>query len=546
MRFTRAALVGLLYFGLTLLLDGWGLPSAERATFYPADASVRLVRGGSEGFYVTGPSKSFHPDEASILGALASMKPAQQDFNPHFFNYPSLQIYAVGGALALGQKLGWVKPSRDPAHYLAHPEDAAMLYRLGRAVSGLWAALALGALVFASGAGLVAALLIGFAPLFLACACSLTVDMASAGLATVAVLVCASLKGPRRGPSFWAGVLCGLAASAKYPGGLALLPLLLVCLGPGEKRKDRMGTLCLALVGAAAGFLAGTPYALLSPTEFWNGLHAELLHSREAQGFQFMAADPAWKYHLRHTLQAGCGIPFTLFLTGILGSLMDLGPRRRALLFYLAAGVALLLTSRLYFARYALPFLPVAAVVAAEGWALLLERAGGFGEFLMRFGSAGALATQFAVGAVYAVIMAVGPDPRLEAAREISMLPPGKQVRLLERPYFTTPPLDSRRLPVSVGLVTPDTLGARTPDLLVASEFELRDLARQGASLPAEAQLAAELMSPEKPLLVGAHAWKATVFHRPAGLAGFELPTIEEPQELVMLHPTVYLWRRIR
>lgn len=544
MRFTRAALVGLLYFGLTLLLDGWGLPSAERATYYPADASVRLARGGSEGFYVTGPSKSFHPDEASILGALASMKPAERDFNPHFFNYPSLQIYAVGGALALGQRMGWVKPSRDPAHYLAHPEDAAALYRLGRAVSGLWAALALAALVFASEAGLPAALLLGFAPLFLACACSLTVDMAAAGLATVAVLLATTLKAPRRLTCFWTGLLCGLAASAKYPGGLALLPLLLVCLGPGEKRKGRVGLLCFAVLGAAAGFVAGTPYAIFSPTEFWNGLHAELLHSREAHGFQFMAAAPAWKYHLKHTLQAGCGVPFTLFLTGMMGSLMDFGPRRRALLLYLAGGAALLLASRLYFARYALPFLPVAVLLAAEGWGLLLERAGGFGEFLMRSGSGVAVAAQVAVGALYAVLMAVGPDPRLEAAREIATFPPGTRVRLLERPHFTTPPLDSRRLQVSTGLVTRDTLRALETDLLVASEFELRDVARQAATHPAEAALAAELLSPGKVLEIGGHLWKARVFRRPAGLAGHELPSRDEPQELVMLHPTVYLWQR--
>jgi hypothetical protein len=556
MRIARALAVGLAYFVITLVLDGWGLPSTERAAYYPAHASVRQARAGLEGFYVTGPSKSFHPDEASILGALASMKPSQLDLNPHFFNYPTLHIYAVGAALAAAQKLHWLPAGRSAAYFAEHPEDAARLYRVGRAVSGLWAGLALGALAYVSTAGLIAAILLGCAPLFLVAGCSMTVDMAAAALATVALLAAAGLKSPKAGGVFWVGVLCGLAASAKYPAALALGPLLLVALGPGERRKGRLGLIGFALLGAALGFVAGTPYSVLTPGEFFHGVQAELLHSREAHGFQFMAAGPAWAYHLKHSLQSGCGFLFTLFLIGILGSLLDLSPRRRALLLYLALGAALLLTSHLYFARYWLPFLPAATLLASEGWALMLERTGALGERLGKLGTVALLGSQAALALAYAALMTVVPDTRLEAARDLAELPAGTRVQLYERPNFTTPPLDVERLKVRAGLFTAESLQAAPPDVIVASEFELRDLARQKAAAPGLAGVAQLLLGDARMATPGnldqriVATWRTgprlghpKIFAHPAGFGPWTRSTLDEPQELVMLHPTIYIWR---
>ncbi|MBI5838325.1 MAG: glycosyltransferase family 39 protein [Candidatus Eisenbacteria bacterium] len=544
MRFVKALALGAAFFALCWLVGGWGLPSAERAAFYPGDAPVHYARSGAPGAYVTGPAKSFHPDEASILGALAAMRPSARDFNPHFFNYPSLHIYAVGGALALAQNRRWIPASRDAAHYLASPADAAKLYRTGRAVSALWAAVLLMALYFASEAGLAAALILACAPLFLACAASMTVDMAAASLATVAALAAARSRAPGRWHALGLGLLAGLAASAKYPAAIAFLPVAYACVGPAQRARDRAGSLMTATVGALGGFLAGTPYALLSPAEFLAGVRAEWGHGSAAHGYQFMDAGPAWRFHLDHTFLSGCGLPFTLFLVGMLGCLLDFNARRQALFLFSAAWVALLLSANLHFARYALPALPVAALLAAEGWALLLARLGADRGPMSGILAALPILPQGALALAYVLVM-LGPDPRLLAARAIAGWPAGTRVHLLEPPYFTTPPMDLSRLDVRVGPLDLDTLRTYAPQAVVASEFELRDLARLGSRLPSQSRAATALLTPRDTLRAGAEAWVGTEFARPATLAGWSAPTRAEPQELVMLHPTIYVWRRL-
>ncbi len=543
MAWLKGLLLGSAYFVCLWMVSGWGLPSADRSQFYPPGASVRLARQGQSGIYVTGPSKSFHPDEASILGALASMRPAALDFNPHFFNYPSLHIYAVGAGVWLAQRQGWISRARTAEHFQAHPEQAAGLYRAGRAVSAFWAAATLVALVVGSGAGLAAALMLACVPLFLAAGSSLTVDMAAAFFATLAALVGAGIQKPTRWKALGAGILAGLAASAKYPAGLALLPVLWGLLAPGERRRDRFGLLWVCLLGAVLGFLVATPYALLAPVEFWNGLHAELLHSASSQGYQFLDAGPAWKFHYLHTLKSGCGLPLTLFLCGLPGIFLDFSPRRRSLLLFVMAGAALLLSSHLYFARYLLPFLPVLVVLAAEGWALVLERMGPRVASWSPWLFLPVLFAQAGIFLCYVLVM-LGPDTRMVAARMVAAWPAGSSIRLLEPPYFTHPPLDVARHPLSVGAITRDTLAALKPDGLVVSEFELRDLARLTARLPHESELARALLRPADSLHVGPDLYLGRQVAAPAQLGPYQRPTRDEPQELVMLHPTIFLWQR--
>ena len=270
-----------------------------------------------------------------------------------------------------------------------------------------------------------------------------------------------------------------------------------------------------------------------------------------------MAAGPAWAYHLKHSLQSGCGFLFTLFLTGILGSVLDLSPRRRALLLYLALGATLLLASHLYFARYCLPFLPAAALLASEGWALMLERTGDWGERIGKVGAVALMGCQAALALAYAALMTVVPDTRLEAARHLAELPAGTRVRLYERPNFTTPPLDAEKLQVRAGLFTAESLRVAPPDVIVASEFELRDLVRQKDAAPELAETSRWFLADVQATRPGyfqrrfvpqwwvdLHLGAAKSFSQPAGLGPWVRSTRDEPQELVMLHPTIYVWRR--
>ena len=47
----------------------------------------------AKSFYRINPLESLHPDEGNILNALTNMNPSKFDFNPRFYNYPSLHIY---------------------------------------------------------------------------------------------------------------------------------------------------------------------------------------------------------------------------------------------------------------------------------------------------------------------------------------------------------------------------------------------------------------------------------------------------------------------
>jgi hypothetical protein len=544
MRFVRAFAAGAAFFALCCLVNGWGLPSAERASYFPPVPAAREAAAGPEAALAGGPAASVHPGETAILAALAGMRPGRRDFNPHLFTVPSLQLYAVGAALSQAQRHRWAPGSRNVEDYAQHPEDAARLYRFGRLVSALWAALLILTLCLLPGGGPAAALMLAATPIFLVGATNLTGDLAGAFLGTLAVLAAGAARSPGRGRALALGLLAGLATSAAYAAVLAFVPLAFACAGPSRKGGGRLGVLGLALIGGLLGFLAGTPYALLAPLEFAGGLRAAFA-ARLPNALGAVAhAWPGWSHQLRLTFVGGCGLPFTVFLAGIPGCLLDLNPRRQALLLYLLAWAVLVVPGVAPFAGQVLTALPVAALLAAEGWWLILERA----RLERGWPALAALALpalpQLAVALAYVLLM-VGPDTRLLAARAVTAWPGGTHIRLLRPPGFTTPPVDPGRYQLDVGPVSADTLRALCPQTLVASEFELLETARSAPADPGCAALSASLLHPADTLRVGREAWVAQEIRRPAGLGAWVLPTRGEPRALVMLHPTILLWRRI-
>lgn len=98
--------------------------------------------------------------------------------------------------------------------------------------------------------------------------------------------------------SLWAyagaGLVCGLAASTKYNGALLLLPLGLLPLLKTRTLDDLLRVRTLAgPLAMAAGFLAGTPYALLDLPAF---LHAfgNNLHIYNQPGYELTGSTPLW------------------------------------------------------------------------------------------------------------------------------------------------------------------------------------------------------------------------------------------------------------
>ena len=309
------------------------------------------------------------------------------DWNPHFFHYPSLTIYLH----FVLQKLGWLVAhargvARTPADWylllLVDPASLVVPARLLHVAFDLLAVALTGLVAerLRRGAGLPAALLAALSPTMLTTSRSIFTDTVAGALALAAL---ERMLAWREGGGAWrlaaAVVLLGLAAGAKYPAALALLPLAWLMASrevPPARGLFRSGLArwLLAAAGAVAVFLLTTPYALLDFAAFRSDVGFEGLHV--ASG------------HLGHL--GGSGIGFTLR-----GLLRDLGPvglalfggsvllivqrARRvvvvALWLYLLAFFVPLAGARIGAERYLVAVLPAAAALAAAAAVELSQRA---------------------------------------------------------------------------------------------------------------------------------------------------------------------------
>lgn len=111
-RWPAAMLFGILILALGLRLwgIGWGLPNGQ----------TRAV--------------SYHPDENTYLHLIATANPRELDFVIESWGQ-AIVPYALAAILGITDAIGWfeLQPSED--FYIAHPEEAAKIYLMGRAVS---------------------------------------------------------------------------------------------------------------------------------------------------------------------------------------------------------------------------------------------------------------------------------------------------------------------------------------------------------------------------------------------------------------------------
>lgn len=124
-----------------------------------------------------------------------------------------------------------------------------------------------------------------------------------------------------------AGFVCGLAVSTKYNAILLVLPLLLVPL-LRVRTLDKWLTLRVLIgpIAMLAGFLVGTPFALLNLPKFlyWFGYSLRLYNApREL-------LIPVWQWHLNYHLTSPHAIIIVLGLGGFIVSFFQWG--RRALI----------------------------------------------------------------------------------------------------------------------------------------------------------------------------------------------------------------------
>lgn len=310
------------------------------------------------------PSPYCRPDEEAV-GAIA-LKVFARDFNPHWFDWPSLFLYLTALALVpvfkVGQFLGWY---RGEYHFLqsisADPTVVYLSARLlsaGAGVLSVWLVYRTARRWFPREESLTAAAFLAVAFLHVRDSHFGVTDVTATCLALASFACTVRFAShPAARTLLAAALLAGLAASTKYNAGLILLPLLVaIGLNPDRTLRWFLRDAAVASMSALAGFVIATPYAVLDHATFISALHGIGAHLSGGHGAD---VGLGWQVHLTSSLRYGLGLP--LLLTGIAGlvHLLVLRPREGLLLAsFPVAYYAVIGSGRTTFARYILPVVP--------------------------------------------------------------------------------------------------------------------------------------------------------------------------------------------
>ncbi len=439
-------------FALALLVRSlgltWGLPDAARWYSYHPDESTRQVVGGV----------------VSLL---------QGDWNPHFFNYPSLSIYATWLVYQFLLVLGLTTDAAAPQYPWPVVRDIIFAGRLFSALCGALTAPLVWVIARRLKAGnwaILAGILAALAPGHVQHSHFATVDVPATFFVTLCLYL--TLRAENKKGLLWAALVAGLAAGTKYNVGLVLIaPLVALWLLPNGNLRSRILGSFAFILAAFLAFLVSTPYALLAPGEFWgepstqSGFAYELLvHPRQGSGEIFQNTGNGWIYH------ATFNLPFVLTWPLIIAACIGIyfAAKKREwwpMLAFLGLFFFSLGFSQVRFMRYLLPLVPILCLLAAYG-AARLPKPRIWGAILGLFALWGAKDVLWPF---------LQTDPRDQAAPFLK----GQQVAMLGNPWFYTPPFQPQGFnsPVAGVEVTGGKVG-KSP--LVISEFEWREPLRLG------------------------------------------------------------------
>lgn len=436
-------------------------------------AIIPRLMGLTWGLPNAGRYYSYHPDESpwQIVGAVYRMV-ASGSFDPHFFNYPSLTIYATYFLYLTLSGFGFATPGHG-TWQASH--DIILAGRMFSAICGAGTAVVtflLARRLSSEKAAVFAGICAALAPGLLQHSHFATVDVPATFLVSWCLLLTARAAEPRQ--LLAAAAMAGLAAGAKYNAAIALAaPLVALWLMPAtlvRKIGWSLGFVALAVIV----FFVTTPYAFLNFPEFWgrgqNGFAYELLrHPHEGSGDLFTNTGNGWWYHFSFNLPFAATWP--LLLCGLAGLAISRRDRRLwpaaafVVLFFGSLGL-----SQVRFMRYDLPLVPVLCVgvgllVSSIQLPKYMRWGAGIGVLLVLLGSVADV-----------MVPLLGTDPRDEAAGVLR----GQRVAISGNAWYFTPPFqpagNNRPIP-GVPSVGTDVAALRSlrPVAFVISEYEWRE-----------------------------------------------------------------------
>ena len=378
-------------------------PASSRALLLLviAGGAVLRVWGLRFGF----PHPVARPDEEVLVDAALGVL---RDGNPHFFDWPSLFIYATAGSYAALFAVERAVGGAIRHAAIAKAAFEPLLHLIPRALSAAAGVLTIAALygaareLFSRAVAILAAAFLAVAFLHVRDSHFGVTDVPATFLAVCAfwaALRCAT-RGATDARVAVAGALCGFAASTKYNAAMALLPAIAAIVQPIDRRPaatvaSAARSIALLAVCAAAAFLVGTPFAVLDHRTFLTSVAT--VRSHLAGGHVIMTR--GWPYHATFTLRYGLGLP--LVAAACAGAVWLAVERPRAALLVLVFPIPYYLylgSGQTVFVRYLVPMVPFVCLAAAY----FVDRAG---ELAARRPGAG-IARDVAIVALAAIVCA--------------------------------------------------------------------------------------------------------------------------------------------
>jgi 4-amino-4-deoxy-L-arabinose transferase-like glycosyltransferase len=310
---------------------------------------------------------SVQVDEPEVMvRAVRMMKTG--DFNPHFYDYPSLYMYLQALVATARFLLGAMRG--EWASLAQAPHEA--FYVWGRALTALmgtatvWVLYRVG-MRWGRQTALLSAVMFAVMPLHVRESHYVLTDVPVTFFVMVAVLL--SLRAHERataGAFALAGIAVGLAAATKYNGAVVMIvPLLCAAMTPAV-RPSRTAAALATVAGTLGAFLAAAPYTVIELPVFLNQFARLTAEYRTVTP----GIDAVWLIYLKH-LRIALGWPGSIIVVAglALGVFRAVaGPSR---LYWIVAVLLPVVYFRfisnqtLVYGRYLLPLLPLLALLGA-------------------------------------------------------------------------------------------------------------------------------------------------------------------------------------
>jgi hypothetical protein len=341
--------------GLRLFGMGWGLPFA------------------------------FQPEETSIYFRWAMELALGGEWNPHYFQNPSLLIYLFGlqfmGIFTVARALQMGQTPSDL--YMMFRGEQDLFYGLGRlnsvvfGIATVFVVYLVGRRLWNERAAVAAAALLAVNFLHVRNSQYAVNDVPSTFFLTLSFFYALRLfESGSRFHYIVAGIMAGLAASTKYNAGMVVVSIAAAHLLHHRSLAAALslrplGKLGLAALASVVGFVLGTPFSVLDFSNFSGGFLSQLEIGGAAWSGQSLTPT-AWQF-LCGIVQGSGVVASLLALVGAGALLRQNRPKAFLLLSFPVCYFGFMSAMNLFFVRWVVPVLPFVVLMAAYGLEQLLR-----------------------------------------------------------------------------------------------------------------------------------------------------------------------------